>query len=90
MIPKSFDGNISGKYFSQNSQFDSASNGTNIKDNFLATFASLTLGGNLKFIFQPDNTKKDFCFCVLDRGGVSLNQTSPGMYDVTLTFVETW
>tara|TARA_Y100000593_G_C4307538_1_gene336544 strand:+ start:1735 stop:2901 length:1167 start_codon:yes stop_codon:yes gene_type:complete len=90
MIPKSFDGNISGEYFSQNSQFDSASNGTNIKDNFLATFASLSLGGNLKFIFQPDNTKKDFCFCVLDRGGVSLNQTSPGMYDVTLTFVETW
>ena len=90
MFPKSFDGNLVGEYLRQYGSFDNPVIGTKIKDNFLNSFLSLSLGGSLKFIFQPDKTKKDFCMCVLDKSGASITQSSPGVYDVSLTFVETY
>ena len=90
MFPKSFDGNLVGEYLSALGSFDNPVIGAKIKDNFLNSFLALSLGGSLKFIFQPDKTKKDFCMCVLDQSGASITQSSPGMYDVSLTFVETW
>ena len=87
MFPKYFDGNISGEYskpyINQPGTFD-------VKDNILNTFFGLSLGGSLKFIFQPDKTRKDFCFCLLDKNSVSINQVAHGVYDISLTFVETW
>ena len=90
MFPKSFDGNLVGEYIAQYGSFDSPTIGTKIRDNIITSLFYLTLGGSLKFIFQPDKTKKDFCMCVLDKNTVSVTQVAHGVYDVSLTFVETW
>ena len=90
MFPKSFDGNLVGEYLSAYGSFDDPVIGTRIKDNIITSLFYLTLGGSLKFIFQVDKTKKDFCMCVLDKNTVSVNQVAHGVYDISLTFVETW
>ena len=90
MFPKSFDGNLVGEYLKQYDSFDNPTIGTKIRDNIITSLFYLTLGGSLKFIFQPDKTKKDFCMCVLDKNTVSVTQVAHGVYDVSLTFVETW
>jgi len=90
MFPKRFDGNLVGEYLKPSNSFDSPTIGTKITDNIITSLFYLTLGGSLKFIFQPDKTKKDFCMCVLDKNTVSVTQSAHGIYDVSLTFVETW
>ena len=60
------------------------------KENILANFYTLTLGGTLEFLFQPDKTKDDFAICRLDKSSFTAKQVAHQTYDVSMTFVETW
>ena len=62
-------------------------------DTFFSQFMRLTLGGNLKFIFQPDkdNNKPDgFAICILDQKGISIKQVAHQVYDISLKIMEVW
>ena len=64
--------------------------GEHSDDNFVSHFITLTMGGQLPFIFQPDKNKDQFALCRLNQSGFSLNQVSTDDWDVTMNFVETW
>ena len=60
------------------------------QENLLSHFYTLTMGGNLPFIFQPDKTKDSFALCRLDKSSFSAKQVAHEVYDISMTFVETW
>ena len=62
-------------------------------DGFFSQFMKNTLGGNLRFVFQPDkdNMKPDgFAICILDQKGVSIRQVAHKVYDISLKIMEVW
>ena len=89
-FPKSPDGSLAGEYLLGYDTMDTPFLGTKIKDNIIATFHAVTLGGQIPFIFQPDKTKKDFCMCKLKSNGLSIQQSAPELYTCKLSFVEVW
>ena len=89
-FPKSPDGSSVGEYHSNSGAFDNPRIGTKIKDNIVASFNTLTLGGQVPFLFSPDKTKKDICMCKLRSNGLSIQQASPNLYTAKLSFVEVW
>ena len=56
----------------------------------LGTYLSRTLGGKLKHIFQPDNTKAEFYMVKLDQSSTSIKQLTSGAYEIGLKFVQVW
>ena len=56
----------------------------------IGTYLSRTLGGKLKHILQPDNTKKEFYMVKLDQKSTSITQVSPGVFDISFKFVQVW
>ena len=58
------------------------------KDNLIGNFLTFTLGGQLQFIFQPDNTKQDFAICKLDKPSLDIKQEANGVYSISMTFRE--
>tara|TARA_R100000781_G_scaffold21495_2_gene16168 strand:+ start:11171 stop:12295 length:1125 start_codon:yes stop_codon:yes gene_type:complete len=60
------------------------------EESIIGTYLSRTLGGSLKHIFQPDNTKDEFYLVKLDQSSISIDQVSPGIFDVSLKFVQVW
>jgi len=64
--------------------------GTYKQENILSHYFSLTQGGSIAHILQPDKTKEDFCLVRLDKQSLRINQTAPLLYDVKMRFVETW
>ena len=60
---------------------------------FFSQFMKNTLGGNLRFVFQPDkdNMKPDgFAICILDQKGISIKQVAHQVYDISLKIMEVW
>ena len=52
-----------------------------------------TLGGSLRFIFQPDKTDftpDGFAICVLDQDSISFKQVAHNTYNVSLKILEVW
>ena len=89
MFPKNFEGSMSGDYEpitpGENTGFT-----WDEDDNIIGSFLNFTLGGQIPFIFQPDNTKQDFAICRLDKSASNIKQVAPGVYSISMTFVETW
>ena len=89
MFPKNFYKNLSGDY-------EPITEGSNSgftfdeDESIVSSFLNYTLGGQIPFIFQPDNTKKDFVICRLSKSNSTIKQVAPGVYSVTFSFVETW
>ena len=59
-------------------------------ENIVSHFLTLTLGGSLKFIFQPDVTLDQFALCRLSKPQTTFKQVAHKTYDVRFTFVETY
>ena len=62
-------------------------------DTFYGQVIHKTNGGQLPFIFQPDNTNNNpdqFAICKLDQKSIQFNQTAPGLYNVKLKIREVW
>ena len=89
MFPKNFEGNLSGDY--EPITEGSPSGFTWDEDSsIVSSFLNFTLGGQIPFIFQPDNTKQDFAICKLDKASSTIKQVAHGVYSVSMVFVETW
>ena len=64
--------------------------GTNHKESFVGTFLNISLGGKLRFIFQPDNTVEEFAICKIPQKSISIKQVAHGTYSISMTFLEVW
>ena len=59
--------------------------------NILGGFYSLTLGGQLPFLFQPDkDDDTDICMCKLASNSLSITRVTPNRYNVQMRFEEVW
>ena len=62
-------------------------------NSFLGIVMDKTMGGNLPFIFQPDNNNNapdQFAICIIDQDSISFKQVASNVYDVSLTIKEIW
>lgn len=56
----------------------------------IGTYLSRSLGGKLKHILQPDNTKNEFYMVKLDQKSTSITQVAHGVFEVAFKFVQVW
>ena len=65
-----------------------------LSDNtFFSQFMQKTLGGSLRFIFQPDNTDfnpDSFAICTLNQDSISIKQVAHNTYNIDLKIMEVW
>ena len=59
-------------------------------ENIVSHFLTLTLGGSLKFIFQPDVNLDQFSLCRLSKPQTTFKQVAHKTYNISFTFVETY
>ena len=59
-------------------------------ENITSHFMTLTLNGQLPFLFQPDDTKDVFAWCRLKSNTFSVQQSAPNLYTSKMTFEEVW
>tara|TARA_R110002020_G_scaffold290190_1_gene505666 strand:+ start:11615 stop:12727 length:1113 start_codon:yes stop_codon:yes gene_type:complete len=60
------------------------------EESIVGTYLTRTLGGSLKHIFQPDNTKNEFYLVKLDQNSTSITQVAHGVFDISLKFTQVW
>jgi len=61
--------------------------------NFFSQFMQKTLGGSLRFIFQPDGSDYNpdgFAICILDQDSISIKQVAHNTYNISLRIMEVW
>ncbi len=58
------------------------------KDNIIGNFLTFTMGGQIPFIFQPDNEVNEFAICKLDKPSFNITQEANGVYSTSMTFRE--
>ena len=78
-----------------NEQNNNPDNYSNVltANNFFSSFMHRTLGGSLRFIFQPDsndNNPDGFAICVLDQDSISIKQITYNTYNINLRIMEVW
>ena len=59
-------------------------------DSIIGTMMTLTMGGQIPFLFQPDNTQQDFAFVRINHKSISIQQTAPSLYTCKLKLTEVW
>ena len=62
-------------------------------NNFFSQFMQKTLGGSLRFIFQPDGSDYNpdgFAICILDQDSISIKQVAHNTYNISLRIMEVW
>jgi len=62
-------------------------------DSFISQVWNKTLGGALRFIFQPDsenNNPDQFCICKFDQDSVQLKQVAFRTYSFSVKIREVW
>ena len=59
-------------------------------ENITSHFMTLTMNGQLPFLFQPDDSKDTYAMCRLRSNSFSVQQSAPNLYTCKMTFDETW
>ena len=59
-------------------------------ENITSHFMTLSLNGQLPFLFQPDDTKDVYAWCRLKSNTFSVQQSAPNLYTSKMTFEEVW
>jgi hypothetical protein len=59
-------------------------------DSIISTMMTLTMGGQIPFLFQPDNTQQDFAFVRINQKSISIQQSAPNLYTCKLKLTEVW
>ena len=59
-------------------------------ENITSHFMTLSLNGQLPFLFQPDSTKDVYAWCRLKSNTFSVQQSAPNLYTSKMTFEEVW
>ena len=80
-----------GFMFDNNITDDGVNTWTNwTTENITSHFMTLTLNGQLPFMFQPDDTKNVYAWCRLKSNTFSVQQSAPNLYTSKMTFEEVW
>ena len=66
------------------------SSGFEETSSIIGTYLSRSLGGKLKHILQPDNTKDEFYMVKLDQKSTSITQVAHGVFEISFKFVQVW
>ena len=69
---------------------DGQSIGFKAQESILSIYLNRTLGGSIRHILQPDNTRNEFYIVKLDQKSTRINQVSPGTFEISLKFVQVW
>jgi hypothetical protein len=86
-----FPQNMGEGFMFDNNITDDANTWTNwTTENITSHFMTLTLNGQLPFLFQPDDTKDVFAWCRLKSNTFSVQQSAPNLYTSKMTFEEVW
>ena len=85
MFPKNFEGNMSGDY-----EYGDGGWTWDQDDNIVGTWLNYSLGGRLRFLFQPDNTKQDFFIAHIKDKSIKITQQAPELYGFKCTIEEVW
>ena len=64
--------------------------GQHENSNLTSHFMTLTMNGQLPFLFQPDDQVATFAMCRLRSNSFSVTQSAPSLYTAKMTFDETW
>ena len=83
MFPKIFGKSMVGDY-----ETASGAPTFDADDSILSTWAQLTFGFSLNFIFQPDNTKLDFAIVKGDKSSIKITQDTPTSYTFKIRLIE--
>ena len=59
-------------------------------DSIISTMMTLSLGGNIPFLLQVDNTQQDFAFVRINQKSISIQQSAPNLYTCKLKLQECW
>jgi len=59
-------------------------------DSIISTMMTLSLGGNLPFLLQMDNTQQDFAFVRINQKSISIQQSAPNLYTCKMKLQECW
>ncbi len=80
-------------FVNNSSEYDTINTILSEDRSFFTQFMQKTLGGSLRFIFQPDKTDftpDGFAICVLDQDSISFKQVAHNTYNVSLKILEVW
>ena len=56
----------------------------------IGTYLNRTLGGSLRHVLQPDNTRNEFYMVKLDQKSTRITQVAHGVFEVAFKFVQVW
>ena len=59
-------------------------------ENLISHFMTLTMNGQIPFMFQPDDQVDTFAMCRLRSNSFSVTQSAPNLYTAKMSFDETW
>ena len=93
MFPKTSEGNMFAHNMESAKLDDATANAVHLgsfSDSIISTMMTLTLGGQIPFLFQPDNTQQDFAFVKINQKSISVKQVAFGTYDISLKLTEVW
>ena len=60
------------------------------KDSIVGLMKQLSLGVNIPFLFQPDNTQQEFAWVKLNNKTLDIKQIAPQMYSIGFSLTEVW
>ena len=89
MLPYNSMGHVSGEYDDSSDSF-SFNTGDTDKPNFVGTVLSKTLGGKLKFIWQPNVDVEEFYICTIPENTISITEVSNKVYNISFKVEEAW
>lgn len=69
---------------------DGQSIGFKVQESILSTYLNRTLGGSIRHILQPDNSKNEFYMVKLDQKSTRITQVAHGVFEVAFKFVQVW
>ena len=59
-------------------------------DSIIGTMMTLTMGGQIPFLLQMDNTQQDFAFVRINQKSISVKQVAFGTFNISLKLTEVW
>ena len=93
MFPKTSEGNMFAHNMESAKLDDATADAIHLaafSDSIIGTMMTLTMGGQIPFLLQMDNTQQDFAFVRINQKSISIQQTAPSLYTCKLKLTEVW
>ena len=89
IMPYNSMGHVSGEYDDDSDSFTFNTSDTD-KPNFVGSVLSKSLGGKLKFVWQPNVDVEEFYICTIPQNKIDISEVSNKVYNVSFTVEEAW